>query len=175
MLAFVTMALGGHAAEEVILGEIYTGSSSDLKTATEMCRQMVTKYGMSDAIGTVYLGSDQEVFVGMEFGQNRQYSEEIAAAIDKEVRRMLKECYEKAKSVILENRDKLDRLVQALLREETVGRQEFVALMDGQSAVQTVETVPSQTGEDTEKTGTESGTDAAEQTDATVTESRGDI
>ncbi len=175
MLAFVTMALGGHAAEEVILGEIYTGSSSDLKTATEMCRQMVTKYGMSDAIGTVYLGSDQEVFVGMEFGQNRQYSEEIAAAIDKEVRRMLKECYEKAKSVILENRDKLDRLVQALLREETVGRQEFVALMDGQSAGQAVETVPSQTGEDAEKTGTESGTDAAEQSDATVTESRGDI
>ena len=64
------------------LDDIYTGSSSDLKRATDLCRRMVTQYGMSDELGTMYLGSDQEVFVGMEFGQSREYSEQSAAAID---------------------------------------------------------------------------------------------
>ncbi len=126
----VCMMLGGHAAEEVVLEEIYTGSSSDLKRATEMCRKMVTQFGMSDKLGTVYLGSDQEVFVGMEFGQNREYSEQVAAEIDAEVRRMLAECYERAKQVLREHRDRMDQLVDALLKQDTVSRAEFVALME---------------------------------------------
>ena len=83
MLDQICMCLGGHAAEKVGLGEIYTGSSSDLKRATELCRRMVTMYGMSEEIGTIYLANDQEVFVGMEFGQSRAYSEEVAAQIDR--------------------------------------------------------------------------------------------
>ena len=126
----LSMMLGGHAAEEVALGEIYTGSSSDLKRATEICRKMVTQFGMSEEIGTIYLGSDQEVFVGMEFGQSREYSEEVAARIDREVSKMLETAYEQAKSILRENRDKLDMLAEALIAQETLNRAEFVALMD---------------------------------------------
>ena len=126
----ITMMLGGHAAEEVGLGEIYTGSSSDLKRATEICRKMVTQFGMSDNIGTIYLGSDQEVFVGMEFGQSREYSEEIAAKIDREVASILARCYEKAKKILTDNLDKLELLTQALLEHETLNRAEFVSLME---------------------------------------------
>ena len=130
LLDQITMMLGGHAAEEVGLGEIYTGSSSDLKRATEICRKMVTQFGMSDNIGTIYLGSDQEVFVGMEFGQSREYSEEIAAKIDREVASILARCYEKAKKILTENKDRLEKLTQALLEQETLNRAEFVALME---------------------------------------------
>lgn len=130
LLDQITMMLGGHAAEEVGLGEIYTGSSSDLKRATEICRKMVTQFGMSDNIGTIYLGSDQEVFVGMEFGQSREYSEEIAAKIDREVASILAKCYEKAKQILSDNKDKLELLTQALLANETLNRAEFVALME---------------------------------------------
>ena len=130
LLAQITMRLGGHAAEEVGLGEIYTGSSSDLKRATEICRKMVTQFGMSDNIGTIYLGSDQEVFVGMEFGQSREYSEEIAAKIDREVASILARCYEKAKKILTDNLDKLELLTQALLEQETLNRAEFVSLME---------------------------------------------
>ena len=126
----IAMLLGGHAAEEVALGEIYTGSSSDLKRATELCRKMVTQFGMSEEIGAIYLGSDQEVFVGMEFGQSREYSEEVAAKIDREVAQMLKNCYETAKEIIRDKKERLDQLAEALLKQETLNRAEFVALMD---------------------------------------------
>ena len=126
----ITMMLGGHAAEEVALGEIYTGSSSDLKRATEICRKMVTQFGMSDNIGTIYLGSDQEVFVGMEFGQSREYSEEIAAKIDREVASILSRCYEQAKAILREKKDRLDALVDALLEHETLNRAEFLSVME---------------------------------------------
>ena len=134
MRDIICMALGGHAAEEVLIGEIFTGSSSDLKQATEMCRQMVTKYGMSEKLGTIYLGSDNEVFVGMEFGQSRPYSEKYASMIDEEVKQMLDECYERAKETIRTNLEQMNRLVDTLLTEETVGRNEFVAIMEGREA-----------------------------------------
>ena len=91
---------------------------------------MVTQFGMSDNIGTIYLGSDQEVFVGMEFGQSREYSEEIAAKIDREVASILAKCYEKAKQILSDNKAKLELLTQALLENETLNRAEFVALME---------------------------------------------
>ena len=130
LLDQITMMLGGHAAEEVGLGEIYTGSSSDLKRATEICRKMVTQFGMSENIGTIYLGSDQEVFVGMEFGQSREYSEEIAAKIDREVASILSDCYEKAKQILKDNKERLQQLTDALLEQETLNRAEFVSLME---------------------------------------------
>ena len=130
LLDQVTMMLGGHAAEEVALGEIYTGSSSDLKRATEITRKMVTQFGMSDNVGTIYLGSDQEVFVGMEFGQSREYSEETAAKIDREVAAILARLYDQAKSILREQKDKLDALVDALLEHETLNRAEFLSVME---------------------------------------------
>ena len=130
LLDQITMMLGGHAAEEVALGEIYTGSSSDLKRATELCRKMVTQFGMSENIGTIYLGSDQEVFVGMEFGQSREYSEEIAAKIDREVASILSKCYDLAKSLLKEHAAQLSALVDALLKYETLNRAEFLAVME---------------------------------------------
>ena len=161
LIGFITMALGGHAAEEIALDDIYTGSSSDLKRATELCRRMVTQFGMSDSIGTVYLSNDQEVFVGMEFGQSREYSEASVAAIDAEVKRILDECYKKACDLLVENRDKLNTVAEALLERDTINRQEFDALMRGEtlpplSAVQqlkadieTVETPESKTVSET--------------------------
>ena len=139
LLDQITMMLGGHAAEEIGLGEIYTGSSSDLKRATEICRKMVTQFGMSDNIGTIYLGSDQEVFVGMEFGQSREYSEEIAARIDREVASILAKCYEQAKKILSDNKDKLDLLAQSLLEQETLNRAEFVSLMENGTLPETNE------------------------------------
>ena len=133
MLDQICMCLGGHAAEKVGLGEIYTGSSSDLKRATELCRRMVTMYGMSEEIGTIYLANDQEVFVGMEFGQSRAYSEEVAAQIDREVKRLLSQCYARAVKLLEDHRKELDTLVQALLERETLNRREFVALMSGEA------------------------------------------
>ncbi len=135
LLDQIAMMLGGHAAEEVALGEIYTGSSSDLKRATEICRKMVTQFGMSDTIGTIYLGSDQEVFVGMEFGQSREYSEEVAAKIDREVAEILSRSYEIAKKILRERKDRLDALVTELLEQETLNRAEFLAIMDDGPAV----------------------------------------
>ena len=126
----IAMMMGGHAAEMVALGEFSSGATSDLQRATELARRMVTKFGMSDAMGPIYLGSDQEVFVGMEFGQSREYSEELAAAIDHEIRKVCESCYQKAVSLLNENRDKLDALVAALLQEETLNRSEFLQIME---------------------------------------------
>jgi len=129
LLGAITMALGGHAAEKVALDDIYTGSSSDLKRATELCRRMITQFGMSESIGTVYLSSDQEIFVGMEFGQSREYSEQSAAAIDAEVKKILDDCYRRAQQLLTDNRNRLDAVVEALLDRETLSRSDFEALM----------------------------------------------
>ena len=130
LMARIAMTLGGHAAEERGLGEFSTGATSDLKHATELCRRMVTQFGMSSEIGPVYLDSDQEVFVGMEFGQSRGYSEEVAAKIDQEVRRLLDEGYAMALKAIDDNRERFDQLVDALLAQDTLSRAEFVGLME---------------------------------------------
>ncbi|NLO85739.1 MAG: ATP-dependent zinc metalloprotease FtsH [Clostridiales bacterium] len=132
LLGMITMALGGHAAEKVALDDIYTGASSDLKRATELCRRMVTQFGMSDAIGTMYLGSDNEVFVGMEFGQSREYSEQSSAAIDAEVKNILDQCYATACKLIEDNREVFETVVAALLERETLNREQFEALMRGE-------------------------------------------
>lgn len=165
LLDQITMMLGGHAAEEIGLGEIYTGSSSDLKRATEICRKMVTQFGMSENIGTIYLGSDQEVFVGMEFGQSREYSEEIAAKIDREVASILAKCYEKAKQILSDNKDKLELLAQALLAQETLNRAEFVSLMETGS-------IPEGLGEDKPRTAAEIIQESRQEQDSDETENK---
>jgi len=132
LLGMIAMALGGHAAEEVALDDIYTGSSSDLKRATELARRMVTMFGMSD-LGTVYLSSDNEVFVGMEFGQSREFSEQTAASIDAEVKRIVDESYKRAVKLLDDNKDKLTGVAEALLKHETLNLKEFEAVMRGET------------------------------------------
>ena len=132
LFAHITMMLGGHAAERTTLEDISTGASSDIKRATELARRMVTQWGMSDAIGTMYLGSDQEVFVGMEFGQSREYSEQSAATIDAEVKRIIDQCYARACELLTQNRDKLTAVAEALLDRDTLNRAEFEAIMRGE-------------------------------------------
>jgi len=130
LMADVAMLMGGHAAEKLMLGEFGTGATSDMQRATELCRRMVTQFGMSDAVGPVYLDSDQQVFVGMEFGQSRGYSESTAALIDAEVKRLAEECYNMAVRALTENRDRLELLTEALLEHETLSRKEFAYLME---------------------------------------------
>ncbi|MBQ8653855.1 MAG: AAA family ATPase, partial [Clostridia bacterium] len=130
LMARIAGLLGGHAAEQLGLGEFSTGATSDLQRATELCRRMVTQFGMSEEIGPVYLGGDGEVFVGKEYGQRSSYSEEVAAKIDTEVRRLLDKGYEMAVKAIEDHRDRFDALVDALLEMDTVSRKEFVALME---------------------------------------------
>ncbi len=130
LMAEVAMLMGGHAAEKLVLGEYSVGSTSDLQRATELCRRMVTMFGMSEELGPVYLDNDQEVFVGMEFGQSRAYSEETAAKVDAEVKKLCQQCYDMAVKTLTDNREKLDLLTEALLKHETISRQEFITLMD---------------------------------------------
>ena len=130
MLQSIAMMLGGHAAIKMIEDDVYTGAQSDLKRATEIIRTMVTKLGMSDEIGTVYLGSDQEIFVGMEFGQTREFSEEMATRIDKEVSNIMARCYELATDTLKTHLDKLHGLAKLLIEKETVHRDEFLRFME---------------------------------------------
>ena len=130
LLQEITMMLGGRAAESLTQDDICTGAVSDLKRATEVARGMVTRFGMSDRIGTVYLSNDQEVFVGMEFGQTRDYSEETAALIDAEVRAILTQCYADSQAILKEHIDQLRGLGELLIEKETVTREDFLRFMN---------------------------------------------
>ncbi len=134
MLQTVSVMLGGHAAIKIVEDDVYTGAQSDLKRATEIVRTMVTKLGMSDELGTVYLGKDQEIFVGMEFGQAREYSEEYAERVDKEVSSVLSKCYDVAMDTLKANLDKLHGLARLLIEKETVNREEFLQFMNSSAA-----------------------------------------
>ena len=130
LLQRTAMSLGGHAAEKLIFNDIYTGAQSDLQHANSICRAMVTRYGMSEKIGTIFLDSEQEVFLGNSFAQNREFSEETAAAIDREVGDLLRSCYELSMNTLKEHQDKLEGLAQLLIEKETLSREDFVAFID---------------------------------------------
>jgi cell division protease FtsH len=113
--------LGGRAAEEVIFRDVTTGATSDLERATKMARAMVTQYGMSDKLGPITFGEkDELIFLGRQIGEQRNYSEEIARQIDREVRRIVEEAYHTARDILVSNHDKLAALAERLVREETV-------------------------------------------------------
>ena len=135
LLDFVAMALGGYAAEKLVMGEMSTGASSDLQRATDICRRMVTQYGMSDDMGPIYLGGDHdEVFLARDYGQqSRTYSEDVAARIDAEVQRKMNEGLARATALLIEKRDKLDGLSALLMEKETIDRAEFVAFMNSEA------------------------------------------
>ena len=124
--------LGGHVAEKIVLGDVSTGSTSDLSRASELARKMITEYGMNDEIGPVYLGGDQEVFVGRDFGHARNYSEELAARVDEQLEKTLHAALERATQLLNENREKLDRIARELINREKLDKEEFAALMRGE-------------------------------------------
>ena len=114
----IKVALGGRVAEEVVLGEISTGASSDIQQATQIIRSMIMQYGMSESIGPIAYGEENhQVFLGRDFNRDRNYSEEVAGEIDREVRRYIEEAYEACRVIITENRDKLDLIAHELLEE----------------------------------------------------------
>ena len=123
--------LGGRVAEEVVLGEISTGASSDIQRATQIVRSMITQYGMSNVLGPVTYGEgrDHQVFLGRDFNNQRNYSEEVAAEIDKEVRRYVEDAYEECRKIITENIDKLHLIAEALMEHETLDAAELEELM----------------------------------------------
>jgi len=129
MLQDIMVSLGGRIAEEIIFGEITTGASADIKSATKEARRMVTRYGMSDNIGVVcYDDDDDEVFIGRDLAHAKSHSEEVASEIDREVRAIIDDCYAKAKEIILSHEDVLHKCAALLLEKEKIGREEFEAL-----------------------------------------------
>ena len=132
MVSYITSCLGGRAAEKIKLDDISTGASNDIKQATQIARDMVTKYGFSDKLGTVnYSGSD-EVFLGNEIAQHKNYSEETAKAIDEEIRNIVGNGYAEALKILKENDDKLERIAKALLLVETLDGDQFEKLYTGE-------------------------------------------
>ena len=129
MLQDITTLLGGRVAEEIIFGDITTGASNDIKRATATAKSMVMKYGMSDRLGLISYGDDDdEVFIGRDLAHTRSYSEDVAKAIDEEIRRIIGECHDQAKKIILEHEDVLHKCAKLLLEKEKVHRDEFEAL-----------------------------------------------
>ncbi|MCF6096159.1 ATP-dependent zinc metalloprotease FtsH [Thermovorax subterraneus] len=126
LLDHVTHLLGGRASEELVLKEVSTGAQNDLERATEIARRMVMEYGMSESLGPMTLGHKQEeVFLGRDLARGRNYSEEVAAAIDKEVRNIIDKCYSRAKALLSENINKLHKVAEALLEREKLSEEEF--------------------------------------------------
>ncbi len=131
MLNQIVAILGGRAAESIVLDDITTGASSDIKTATHIAKNMVTRYGMSESIGAVcYDDEGDEVFIGRDLAHARAHSETMASKIDEEVKYIIDTCYEKAVNLINENRDKLDACAALLLEKEKINRSEFEALFN---------------------------------------------
>ncbi len=129
MLQDIMVSLGGRIAEEIIFGDITTGASSDIKKATKTARRMVTRYGMSDNIGVIcYDDDDDEVFIGKDLAHAKAHSEEISGEIDKEVKRIIDDCYTKAKDIIMQHENVLHSCAKLLLEKEKINREEFEAL-----------------------------------------------
>lgn len=131
MLQDIQVSLGGRIAEELVIGDITTGASQDIKTATETARNMVIKYGMSEKVGLInYENEDDEVFLGRDLGHARSYGEEMATLIDQEVKAIVDGCYAEAKAIISDNLDILHKCAALLLEKERINREEFEALFE---------------------------------------------
>ena len=133
MLQDITVALGGRIAEEEVFGDITTGASQDIKQATGIARSMVTKFGMSEKLGLINYDNDSdEVFIGRDLVHSqRGYGEDVAGAIDQEIKRIIDECYRRAKRIISKYHKVLGDCAQLLLEKEKITREEFEALFDG--------------------------------------------
>ena len=128
----IAILMGGRIAEEVVLGQKTTGAGNDIEVATDLARKMVCEWGMSEKLGPLTFGKqEQAIFLGREFAQHKDFSEQTAIEIDAEIKRIVSENYERAKKLIEDNLDKLNRISEALLEHETISGQEIEMLMDG--------------------------------------------
>ena len=160
MIEDIVVFLGGRVAEAIVLGDISTGASNDIERATQLARDMVTKYGMSDTLGPIMFGSgDHEVFLGRDYNNMRNYSEAVASDIDGEIKKIITYCYDKCKEIIESNRDKLDVVAEYLMVNEKVDGTTFEKLMKGEIVAEkaiedevTVEQLPSTDESESEKT-----------------------
>ena len=127
----IAILLSGRVSEEIVFNDVTSGAANDLERATQTARQMVTELGMSNSLGLVKLGNKrEEIFLGRDISEDRNYSEEVAYAIDKEVKAIIDECYERAKEILTENRDLLDKIANVLLEREVLDAEEFSKLME---------------------------------------------
>ena len=134
MVENIVSLLGGRVAEKLILDDISTGASNDIERATKIARAMVTKYGMSERVGTITLGQNQEeVFLGRDFAQSKEYSEETAGIIDEEVKSIIDFAYQKAETILKEHIDKLHRVAGVLLEKEKIDGEEFDTIFNEQN------------------------------------------
>ena len=134
LLDNIAMMLGGRAAEELVIHDVSTGASNDIQRASQLARKMVTEWGMSDSIGNMYLGSSEEVFLGRDYQAHLNYSEEVAAKIDEEVKSIIDAQYQVALNILKENRSIMDAMVKALYEKETIYEDEINALFGEESS-----------------------------------------
>lgn len=139
----IAMMLSGRVAEEIFVDDISTGAYNDLQRATDIARKMVTEYGMSERLGLIFLGGDQEVFVGKEFGHTRNYSEEIASVIDEEIRAIMEQAHSTAERILRGHTEQVERVVKALIERERLDGDEFQRLLDGKELGETKNPTPS--------------------------------
>lgn len=123
--------LGGRAAEEIALGEISTGASNDLQRANQIARSMIVKYGMSKKLENIVFDQQDEVFIGRDYGHVKNYSEELASLIDKEIQAIISDSYKKVKDIVKDKLDILTKLAETLLEKEKVEEDEFEAIYSG--------------------------------------------
>lgn len=147
----LAMMLGGRIAEELVIHDISTGASNDIQRATAIARQMVTEWGMSEKMSTVYYGANQEVFIGRDYQTQTTYSDKIAAEIDKEIQRFIDENYARAKAVLSEKRGVMDNMVRVLYEKDTIYGDEVDMLMEGKSAKEVIDYIDQKAEEQKKK------------------------
>ncbi len=173
LLDRVSTLLGGRVAEKLVLNDISTGAQNDLERATAIVRQMIMEYGMSDALGPITLGKKHDqVFLGRDLARDRDYSEEIAKAIDQEIRKTIDDCFQKAQDILEKESSKLELIAQALIEKETLDAEEIKALVEGRSLPDTIETVDGEEDEpgDGKKTTEPAALETEDSTDADTAE-----
>ena len=158
----IIVLLGGRVAEKIVLDEISTGASNDIERATDLARSMITRYGFSEKLGPIVYGHDNsEVFLGRDYSQGRNYSENVAAEIDGEIRELIDTSYENAKQILLSHRDQLDKVAHYLMEHEKIDGDDFIKLMNGESldditaapVIENSDTVPDVSEDTAEVTG----------------------
>ncbi len=151
LLDMITMLLGGRTAEKLFLDDISTGASNDIERATSLARSMVTEWGMSDAVGLMTLGSENDqVFLGRDYATRANYSEQAAALIDKEVHKIIEGCAKHAEQILSENKKKVNTMVDILLEKETIYQDEIDLIMQGKSKKEILETIKQKTAAEAE-------------------------
>ena len=153
MLDDIVTLLGGRVSEALILGDISTGASNDIERATSLARNMVTKYGMSDALGPIsYTSGDHEVFLGKDYGHTRNYSENVANSIDSEINRIVTNAYARCEKILNDNMDKLHKVAGYLIEKEKMDGELFKKFMTGEEPKAAEETAAGDTAVENEET-----------------------